>query len=184
MENLYDKFQNLHEETHLGIAENLSASRGDGGKIRATRGDLVETIVKELWKELSNSNSFKKEKFTIISSCGQYKIKKGLDIHLYKNEVLVGMVECKTYLDEPMLQRAISDAEELINYNVPKVVVALENAMDDETFCYWLSKNKLNNIFILVNGKRSSGKPLYDKNYFKNLNKSSFNDLYNWMLGL
>jgi hypothetical protein len=184
MEDIFEKYQKMHYDEHSNMAENMSSKNGEGGAIRGKRGELVELIIENLWKDINPNNFSNKEKFKIKSVCGNYTIKKALDRNLYKDNQLVAMVECKSYLDEGMLQRAISDSEELNEYNVPKIVVALENSMKDETFCYWLSKNKLQNVFFLVDGKRSSSKPLYEKKYLKNLNKAEFIKMYNWMLSL
>lgn len=179
-----DKVIQLHNEAHNAMHETYHANAGMGGKVRAARGNLVETIVGMLWKDIHPDNTVNHAKHPVTRN--GFTINKALDCNLYKAGNLVGMVECKAYLDSCYLERAVSDAEELKHsgYNVPLAVVALEDSLDSVALQYWLSKGSLDKVFFLVDGKRSSSKPLYQREYFKPIQLPKLYNLIDWMRGL
>ena len=103
------------------------------------------------------------------------------DLDCYKNEELVCIVECKSYLDKPYLERAMTDfgyLEEVTK--VPKIVVTLENAINKNTYEFIVHRNQdinFNGMYTLCLGKRSAEKPIYIQEYFKYIDEELFKNL-------
>ena len=108
----------------------------------------------------------------------------GCYVALIKDGKLVGIVECKAYLDKCYLERAIVDFKYLsFVTDVPKVVVALENSVAEKTskILEHINSDKLSGIFYLCVGKRSSSKPLYKKEFFKPIDEGFYSELQTFM---
>lgn len=179
---MYEVINNLHKEAHGYMDASLDTSKGDGGKIRQKRGELVESIVPMMWESLGGIVKTK-DKLTHTTSNGS--IKKALDCHLYLGDSLVACVECKSYLDLCYLERADWDSKVIKQVlDVPCIVVALQDACAETSRNYVLGEGYIDNTFFLVPGKRSSAKPLYKKEYFKEIDRPMFDNLYNYMKGL
>jgi len=110
--------------------------RSSGGKKRADKGHLVESITRELvgaaWLSLGGNaalleiNSSKhivpiKEDYVlniqnpdlkkqIQQNIEEYKIKHGADCHVYINKKFVLSIECKAFTENAMLKRILFDA--------------------------------------------------------------------------
>ncbi|MGB1914568.1 MAG: hypothetical protein ACPHL3_01285 [Paracoccaceae bacterium] len=179
---MFETISNLHREAHDYMDASLDTSKGDGGKIRQTRGNLVESIVETMWESFGGQVKTK-DYFVHTNDYGS--IRKALDCHLYLNGVLVACMECKSYLDLCYLQRADWDSRIIKQVSqVPCSVVALENACASDSLNYVVGNQNIDNIFFLVPGKRSSAKPLYKREYFKEIDATMFDKLYNYMKGL
>lgn len=164
---MYELLNNYHTDIHL----NLEFS--SGGEQRSARGALVENLVKKAW-ESNGSNYVAKFHVKHSVPVGGEKLRAGCDVDLYKNETLVGIVECKAYLDKSMLERAITDFRYLQKITkVPKFIVSLQDATDAKTLRILKSihDDVLAEIFFLIPSKRGSKKPLYKKEFFEPLCK-------------
>lgn len=179
---MFETINNLHKEAHGYMDASLDSSKGDGGKIRQTRGELVESIIETMWESFGGQV---KTKDYFAHTNDQGSIQKALDCHLYLSGILVACVECKSYLDLCYLERADWDSRIIKQViQVPCLVVALENACASDSLNYVVGEKNIDNIFFLVPGKRSSSKPLYKREYFKEIDATMFDNLYNYMKGL
>lgn len=185
MKRLYDKYEKKHREFHLGSLDNLNE-----GCVRTERGSYVENLVDQLWRDIGFEKQQEyitnNKKHPIKSLSGKYTIEKALDRNCYTGNVLKTMIECKAYVDACYLERADNDSKVLEEggYVVPKVVVGLENACGHEALNFWLERKNLENVFFLVEGKRSAAKPIYKKEHYKSLSFDKFSKLCNWMYNL
>ena len=175
----YEEVNDIHKQGHLGC-DDLS-----GGEIRTKRGSLVENLVKDIWE--SKGTGFEgrlQQKHRVEFDTGQKDFMDvGCDVDLIKDGELVGIVECKAYLDKCYLERAIFDFGYLKELRVPKIIVSLENAVNEKTerILKHEHSNHLNGIFYLCEGKRSSAKPLYKEEFFKPIYKQFYLTLQNFL---
>jgi hypothetical protein len=170
LNNIMDNWCKCHDE-------NFS-----GGKMRGDRGDHIESFVKNVVNMFNTvfgvnvsaikGNDDKKE----LKIPGT-DIKKDhqVDIHIYKNDIFIAVIECKAYLDSCYYTRACDDFKlfRKFGYNIKKYIFTLEDSIKEETkiFTDYETDNVCDDIFYMLDGKRTSTKPIYDKKYKKNINK-------------
>jgi hypothetical protein len=146
-----------------------------GGKMRGDRGEDIENFVKDVINMIKivygvNVRAFKgtddKKELKIPGT----EIKKNhqVDIHIYKNDVFIAVIECKAYLDSCYYVRACEDFKLFKKYgynNIKNYIFTLENSIKEETkiFTDYETDNICDDIFYMLDGKRSSSKPIYDK---------------------
>jgi hypothetical protein len=98
-----------------------------------------------------------------------------VDIHIYKDDVFIAVIECKAYLDSCYYVRACDDFRlfKKFGYNVKNYIFSLENSIDENTklFTDVVTENVCDDIFYMLDGKRTSTKPIYDKKHKKIINK-------------
>lgn len=153
-----------------------------GGKMRSDRGEQIETFVRNVVNIIRTTynvnvsavrgNDDKKElKIPGTSIKKDHQV----DIHIYKNDIFIAVIECKAYLDSCYYTRACDDFTlfKRFGYNVKKYIFALEDSIKEETklFIDYQTDNICDDIFYILDGKRGSTKPIYDKMYKKNINK-------------
>jgi hypothetical protein len=97
-----------------------------------------------------------------------------VDLHLYKNDVFLAVIECKAYLDSCYYERACHDFHlfRKFGYPVKHYVFALEDSICEETklFLDYQNDHICTEVFYLLDGKRSSSKPIYDRTFKKDIN--------------
>lgn len=165
------------------------SSKNAGGKVRQINGDLVEKIftkVVELTFKLNNTEiaiTGKKQDSERIDSKNGGFINVSVDVHV-KSEKVNFFAECKTYLDKCYLDRASSDLKHF-KKNTKNIclIISLENAVAKNAETYFLDEGYVDRIFYLVDGKRSSSKPIWKKEHFKPLNKDKVFELVNFIEG-
>ena len=173
----------MHQSAHGYIDKNLDPFAGDGGKIRGKRGQIVEQLIDYIWKHEFGGYTKTKDHVTHTSRKGNV-IKKALDRHLYTfDNTLVCCVEAKSYLDACYLARADWDSRIVKTQysNVPCVVLSLEDAIAPESLAYILDEGKLDEVFFLCSGKRSSERQLWKKEYFKNIEEPMYDKFCNYL---
>lgn len=161
-------------------------SENGGGKVRQANGDLVENMFKRISYLVCNLHGFTSVKITgksddsirIFSKNGGY-IDAAVDVHVKISPTINFFAECKTYLDKCYLDRASSDLKHFKKDGNICIIIALENAVSNSSETYFLDEGYVNYIFYLVDGKRSSKKPIWKKNHFKPLNKLKVLELIN-----
>jgi len=174
---MYKEINKLHFNEHHNIVNST------GGQQRQKRGKLVEDMIEKVWTSLggtSTNNKFPTQR-------GDLEINMALDRNLYKGDELVGMVECKAYLDLCYLERAEWNARELTEYGdikVPKFILALQPAVASASMEYVLAGNHIEEVFFLVNKRRSSSKPLYKEEYYEDIDEELFNRFYSYFHSL
>ena len=173
---MFANMNKMHKSAH-GVLKNA-----EGGTIRGTRGKLVEEIIKETWEFLGGT--VEKQKFQCTR--GNQTCNMGLDATLYKNDIIKGHVECKSYLDLACLERAEWNCREMKENGLdqPKIILALENSVRESSKDYVLEGNYIDEIFYLCEGKRSSNKPIYKEEFFKELNEEYFSTFYTYLKNL
>ena len=149
------------------------------GYMRENRGSTIENLVIEIIDEIAT-----KTKINLTAKLGKFD-KKNLilphnieisklhqvDIHVYVDDKFTAVIECKSYLDHCYYVRACNDFElfKKFDYNVKTVIFVLEDSIDEKTkrFTDFLNNNVCDDIFYMLDGKRSSSKPIYKKEYKK-----------------
>jgi hypothetical protein len=156
-----------------------------GGEMRGSRGSNIETFVYDTINKIAkiyNINLHAKygkndKKDLIINLTNGKKIIKQhqVDVHIYLNSVFIAVIECKAYLDSCYYVRACDDFKlfKKFGYNIKNYIFALENSIDKNTkiFTDVITDYICDNVFYVLNGKRSSYKPIYDINHKKKLDK-------------
>ena len=139
-------------------------SKGQGA-VRDLTGKLYENLCNKILKEIDPKLSIRKNDYlTLPSKSGKYKLNNiQVDWHVYKDDELILIIECKTYLDVCYLKRAIDDFETIrkIKRNVPAVIFAGQNAIGKNAWGYYKEEYEFETFFISTTKKRSSKKPLY-----------------------
>ena len=174
LEEIMDKWTDNHENNFAG------------GKMRGDRGEDIERFVRECVSYIAEH-----EEINIIAKRGNtdfkvLEIKNGetvikkdhqVDVHIYYNDIVVAVIECKAYLDHCMYIRACDDFEifKKFGYNIKNAIFALEDSMEmnSKIFTDHVNNNICDNYFYILDGKRSSSKPIYDSRFRKEINKTS-----------
>lgn len=178
IEKCYIELNNIMDNWCKNYDENFS-----GGKMRGDRGEHIENFVKfviNIFKTEYNINVYAvkgtddKKELKIPGT----EIKKDhqVDIHIYKNDKFIAVIECKAYLDSCYYTRACDDFKlfKKFGYDVKKYIFTLEDSIKEETkmFTDYETDNVCDDIFYILDGKRTSTKPIYDKKHKKNINKT------------
>jgi len=177
IENSYVELNNVMDSWCKNYDENFS-----GGKMRGDRGEDIENFVKNVVNMFSTKygvnvravkGNYDKKELKIPGT----EIKKDhqVDIHIYKNDIFIAVIECKAYLDSCYYIRACDDFKlfKKFGYDIKKYIFALEDSIKEETklFTDYETDNVCDDIFYMLDGKRTSTKPVYDKKHKKNINK-------------
>lgn len=149
----------------------------DGGGIRLLRGITCETMVDIICESLNIESRVGSSDFQLITITGrdgkEYSTRHQVDRHLYYNNKIIAVVECKSYLDSCYYTRACSDFKRMsvLHPNIKKYIFALENNISDSTIAFTDVEFDYvcNDIFYMCNGKRKSKKPIYEKDFSKEL---------------
>ena len=148
--------------------------KGEMGMVRSTMKDSVELLLDLIWKTEKGGES-KKNDFVSSKSKNGYILKFQVDRHLYDNE-LKGLCECKAYLDRCFMERASSDFGRIkrgVKAKPKTFILALEDAVGENAFNYYMDEGNIDNVFYLCDGKRSPKKPIWKDKYYKPINRKS-----------
>ena len=177
IEKSYIELNNIMDNWCKNYEENVS-----GGKMRWDRGDYIEKFVNfvvNMFNSEYNVNVYAvkgtTDKKELILSGTKIKKKHQVDIHIYKNDIFIAVIECKAYLDSCYYTRACDDFKlfKKFGYDIKKYIFALEDSIKKETkiFTDYIFDNICDDIFYMLDGKRTSNKPIYDKKHKKKINK-------------
>jgi hypothetical protein len=179
IEHSYNELNSIMENWCKCYDENFS-----GGKMRGDRGDDIENFVKNVIKMFVTTYGIRvdalkgsNDKKELVLNHNNKIIKKDhqVDIHIYKDDVFIAVIECKAYLDSCYYVRACDDFRlfKKFGYNVKNYIFSLENSIDENTklFTDVVTENVCDDIFYMLDGKRTSTKPIYDKKHKKIINK-------------
>jgi hypothetical protein len=146
-----------------------------GGRIRLLNGQFVENIIDIIIDHLGipSITSRKQDSLEIRTPRGSVK-QHSVDRHIYLGSKLVHVVECKTYLDSCYLERAYNDMrlfKKYIGSGVVTTVVALEDNCAESAKGFYADHfdHAIDNVFILMKGKRVSNRPIWQKAFSKDL---------------
>jgi len=154
-----------------------------GGKMRGARGCGVEDFAIKVIDRVASEL-----KINLIAKKGETDKKKlsfpedntvskdhQVDIHIYLNDTFIAVIECKAYLDSCYYVRACNDFElfKRFGYDIKSVVLSLENCIseNDKKFTDYAKQNVCDGVFYILDGKRSSNKPIYQSKYRKPVNQ-------------
>lgn len=167
-------------------------NRDTAGAVRHKKGDLVESITRDLvrvaWSRISkNQKRLKMDRKKVKIGFGDHShvYKLSQDVHVYIDRVFKISIECKSYTEVAMYKRILTDAL-LLKKRVPTIssffIVQLENFLGGD-YGYKIeakgssSVRVLNqffpeiklNVITLLDGNRNIKKPIHKSEYFKPL---------------
>ena len=167
---------------------------GGGGVARYSSGIIYENLTSRICSELgldAKKNDYKKSKKT---KSGKQLKNLQVDWHVYRNNVLMYLVECKTYLDSCYLKRFIDDALDLhLSPEVPNdvkfAILAGQNACGLAAFEYNLEKfedytgKAIEVFFVNPLRKRNSQRGIYKSEYRRDfdLDMNVVNEFVEWL---
>lgn len=156
----------------------------NGGKMRSERGEDIEifvrNVINEIGKQLNlNLRAVKGDldKKDLILHTQDTTVTKHhqVDVHIYLDNRFIAVIECKSYLDSCYYTRACEDFRlfKKFGYGLKHYVFTLENSIDDDThfFIDHVTDNICNGVFYILDGKRSSSKPIYNPYFKKTINR-------------
>tara|TARA_R110002096_G_scaffold224498_2_gene413817 strand:- start:77 stop:622 length:546 start_codon:yes stop_codon:yes gene_type:complete len=159
MENIIDFYNK--EVSSLSY---LRESSGQGA-VRNAIGDIYQELAKKLILSVDPNLTCKHNDFlTKYSPSGKYKVDNlQVDLHVYRDEKLLFILESKTYLDVCYLKRAVEDFNEIreIVGNVPAIIWSGQNALADNAFGYYNECYDFETFYCNVMKKRNSSRPIY-----------------------
>jgi hypothetical protein len=155
-----------------------------GGEMREKRGSDIETFVRTTINKVGETldidlharcgNEDKKDLIIDLPDGKKLTKQHQVDVHIYKNGVFVAAIECKAYLDSCYYVRACDDFKmfKKFDYNVKNCIFTLENAIAEDTkiFTDFINEYICDEIFYILDGKRTSSKPVYDMKHKKTIN--------------
>lgn len=152
-----------------------------GGKLREARGTLVEGIIDVICSKLGIESRVGDNDLQVIRVEADgvvHTMEHQVDRHLYHGGKLIAVVECKAYLDACMYVRACSDFKRMkkLHPTIKSFLFALEDsqAAKAKAFTDVDFDNVCDGIFHMCDGKRSSSKPLYTRQYAKEIVRAKF----------
>jgi hypothetical protein len=143
------------------------------GFVRSTMKDVVEGMLDLIWQN-EIGGACKKNDYVASTSKSGAVLKFQVDRHLYVDDKLVALGECKAYLDRCFMERASSDFSRIKNgvKEKPKTfILALEDAVGKTAFQYYMDEGHIDNVFYLCDGKRSPIKPIWRSEFYKPINE-------------
>jgi len=155
-----------------------------GGEMRENRGSDIESFVRNTINKIGEllhihliAKRGNDDKKTLTIPDTKINKKHQVDVHIYLNGEFIAVIECKSYLDSCYYVRACDDFKlfRKFDYKVKNYIFTLENSISKETkiFTDFITENICDDVFYLLEGKRSSTKPIYDIKYKKCINKKS-----------
>ena len=162
-----------HYNDTIERAHKVYNSKGNkGGEVRAIMGSLFETIAYQICMLVNPNlvilhNDYKT--LALEDDDGNvYTNDVQVDHHVYLRDELVLIIECKTYLDNSMLDRAISNFK-LIRRHVklttdkvlPAVVFTGQKCINDETFMFNKEEEPFDQFVVNSTPNRNSKLPLH-----------------------
>jgi len=143
---------------------------------------ILETICFELWI-INYDISWKKKDYIRVNSENWY-INTSTDIHFKLNGLELLFIECKTYLDKCYLDRANSDLSHLKkSFNESYCfIISLEKATPDNVEYFFMDQWFIDGIYYLLDGIRSSKKPIWKSEFKKEINKDKLSLLISDLL--
>lgn len=170
--NIMDKWNKMYDENY------------SGGKMRGDRGQDIEIFVINIinmFRELFNINVIgikgtnDKKELSLIHNEKVIKKHHQVDIHIYKDNIFIAVIECKAYLDSCYYVRACDDFKlfKKFGYEIKNYIFSLEKSIDENTkmFTDVITDYVCDDIFYVLDGKRNYTKPIYDKKHKKPVNK-------------
>jgi hypothetical protein len=155
----------------------------EGGKRRKIMGDLGEKVSHKIFEfclnylKISNSivyDGTDKKIMCKINNDAYFNAQ--VDKHVEIDDELIIICESKTYLDKTYVERASGDFNIIKKYNtignkkIFSYIISLQDCIKKETLSFFMMDGNIDNVFILMDNKRSGKKPIWDPNFRKNIN--------------
>jgi len=196
--NILDYMRNEFNKYIETWSTNHSSEGYTGGEMRENRGssteDLVKKTIDKIAVELNINLTSKKgsddiKLLTLPRPNGTNVTKKHqVDVHVYLNANFIAVIECKSYLDSCYYVRACDDFNlfKRFGYDVKTLIFALEDSISEDTkmFTDVSTDNACDRVFYILDGKRSSSKPIYDKRYLKTPNDDKIVEFIDYICDL
>ena len=148
----------------VGKLSVLRESDGQGA-VRNAIGQIYQDVAEKLILSVDSSLVCKHNDYlTKLSPSGQFKVDNlQVDLHVYRGDKLLFLLESKTYLDVCYLKRAVEDFNEIreIVGNIPAIIWSGQNAVADNAFGYYNEIYNFETFYCNVTKKRSSSRPIY-----------------------
>lgn len=181
-----DKITNIFDDSYSDLNNVLESwcleheGGSTGGQMRNSRGNKVELFVQGVIEKFKTSygiNVYAKigETDKKDISIGSITKEHQVDIHIYKDDKFIAVIECKSYLDKCYYGRACNDFKTFKDggCDLKYFVFSLERSIKEDTkdFLNAQYQNVCDEIFYVLDGSRSSKKPIYDRRFKKPINK-------------
>jgi len=181
----------FHNELNLIVNEYCDRAWQSvgGGMKRKIMGDLGEKICNEIFEycinvlNIKNSKVYKGDEKKIMCKIDEDAFFEAqVDKHVEIENELRIICEAKTYLDKTYVERASSDFNIIKKYNkigdkkIFSYIISLQDCVKKETLAFFMRDGHIDNVFILMDLKRSGEKPIWDPRYRKSIN---IDKLYN-----
>lgn len=153
-----------YTNTVAPLAETYRTTANAGGKMRGSVGKLYEDVAQGIVYSVDPSLVVKHNDYILIESRGgQYYKKVQVDLHVYKDDELVCIIECKTYLDSSMLDRACSEFDKIrrVYPNVPAAVFTGQFDVKEETYSWFKDECEFETFVVNETKQRDSNNPIY-----------------------
>ena len=151
------------------------------GAVRDGIGNIYQNVAQMLIESVDPTLVCKHNDYlTKYSPSGKFKVDNiQVDLHVYKDDKLIFILESKTYLDACFLKRAVEDFREIrgIVGDIPAIIWAGQNAVAPNTFGYYDEICEFETFFCNQTKKRDSKNPIYktcdplDENVLKKFKK-------------
>lgn len=183
-------------ERQLNKISKYANKNNTGGKIRQGMGDLGEDLSALAWNEIARIYSDiekpirpkkgEKNQIKCVNKNGN-EFYAHVDKHCYINGKFILAIEAKSYLDSCYYYRASNDFRLLKFYSNKKlicIVVSIEDAAKKESKNFIEDEKWVDKAFILTDGKRSSAKPIWKKEFRKKLNPQKVKKFVEFLDGI
>lgn len=186
-----NQFNDLYFQitNHLAIAMDQLETQGEGGALRRERGVSTEEVVDIVCHQLRQAEipieARKGDGDLQLITVNGVKKEQQVDRHLYVNDQLVCIIECKTYLDSCMYDRACTDFRTMrLRYpGVKTIVLALENNVSDAAVTFTNARDGgCDHIVYLCKGKRRSDRPMYRSQFRKVIERDALQTLVDLLI--
>lgn len=174
-------YLDFYEES-INLA-NHYANKNKMGLVRSTMKQCVEGILDLIWENEAGGES-KKNDFVTVKSKSGHNLSFRVDRHLYKDGNLLLLGECKANLDRCFIERTSSDLGRIIQ-GVPDrpgtFILALEDSISASAYNFYMDEGNIDHVFYLCDGKRSSAKPLWSREFRKEINEDKLESFLNFI---
>jgi hypothetical protein len=181
----------FHTELNSIVEEycNRAWESNSGGIRRKIMGDLGVVIAQKIFEYCLNVQNIENwrvyrggDKKIMCKIDDEAFFEAQVDKHVEIENILRIIGEAKTYLDKTYVERASSDFSLIRKYNTKSnfkifsYIISLQDCVKKETLEFFMRDGHIDNVFILMDLKRSGEKPIWNPMHRKHIN---LDKLYN-----
>ena len=166
---------------------NLVDEGATGGKIRNASCKVTENLVQFILNRtmkytpgnIEVLRGVPSDTYLLKNFAGEIRV--GTDFHVYKDNIFIMAIECKSYLDKPFMERAhlIMGYLKKINPQIVSLLVSMEYSLSREAFNFYMYEGNINYTYFLMDGIRNSDRPVYKREFFKSIKYDSLRNVVN-----